>query len=208
MQRKRGEYGKGLIFTDGSNLYHGLVKLYQGMYEDFQSFRADFRCFVELIRGDGRRLIHTHYYNVPVRRQDGPEEYASQQRFLNYIRSLPHFTLHLGRLVPRDRMIECPQCGSQFVHAYRTEKGVDVYLASHMLVMAFDNQYDTAILVSGDGDFAGAVEEIIRLGKQVENADFVSPVPTFLSQRCTRKIELTAEFLEPCVTVFRGTRIS
>lgn len=101
MQRKRGEYGKGLIFIDGSNLYHGLVKLYQGMYEDFQSFRADFRCFVELIRGDGRRLIHTHYYNVPVRRQDGPEEYASQQRFLNYIRSLPHFTLHLGRLVPQ-----------------------------------------------------------------------------------------------------------
>ena len=196
-----------MIFIDGSNLYHGLVRLYQAIYEDFESFQMDFACFADSLCGAGRRLIHTHYYNVPLRQQDDPEAYAAQQRFLSYIRSLPYFTLHLGRLVPRDRLLECQECGRRTMHTYRTEKGVDVYIATHMLVMAFDGQYDTAILVSGDGDFAGAVEEVIRLQKDVENADLATSEPTFLSQRCTRKIELTRDFLEPCVTI-RHSRTS
>jgi len=45
-------------------------------------------------------------------------------------------------------------------------------LVTDMLSMAFKNAYDVAILVSGDNDYVGAVEEIKRLGKRVEIASF------------------------------------
>lgn len=78
-------------------------------------------------------------------------------------------------------------------------------LASHMLVFGFDNQYDVAVLVSRDGDFALVVEEVQRLGKVVTHAAFEYPRWTALSKACKgNRIELTPEWLKGCVTVFRA----
>lgn len=41
-----------------------------------------------------------------------------------------------------------------------------------MLKLAFNNVYDTAILVSADADFAPVIEAVKELGKHVENAAF------------------------------------
>src|SRR5438552_18246116 len=79
----------------------------------------------------------------------------------------------------------------------RSEKGVDVQLAAHMLAFAFDNQYDTAILVSNDGDFAPVVAEVIRLNKTVENAEFSGRLPSFLSKCCTSVFGLDKTVLKP-----------
>lgn len=115
--------------------------------------------------------------------------------------------VHLGSLMRRERDIDCPECGKTFSHGYRTEKGVDVKLASHMLVFGFDNQYDVAVLVSGDGDFAPVVEEVQRLGKVVDHAAFEYPRWTALSKACKgKRIELTPEWLKRCVTVFRANK--
>ena len=48
------------------------------------------------------------------------------------------------------------------------EKGTDVQLATDMLTHAFKNNYDVAILVAGDNDYAGAVQAIKDAGKHVE----------------------------------------
>jgi uncharacterized LabA/DUF88 family protein len=52
-------------------------------------------------------------------------------------------------------------------------KGVDVSLTKDMLSHAFMDNYDVAVLVSGDGDFAPVVDEVKRLGKLVYVAFFV-----------------------------------
>jgi len=46
-------------------------------------------------------------------------------------------------------------------------KGVDITLTRDVLSHAFMNNYDAVVLVSGDGDFVPAVEEVKRLGKVV-----------------------------------------
>jgi len=46
-------------------------------------------------------------------------------------------------------------------------KGVDIALTKDMLVNAFYNNYDVAVLVSGDGDYVPVVEELKRMGKIV-----------------------------------------
>ena len=52
------------------------------------------------------------------------------------------------------------------------EKGVDMLLGIDLLRHATNNLYDTAILVSGDGDFIHAVQAVKDTEKDVEVAFF------------------------------------
>ncbi len=70
------------------------------------------------------------------------------------------------------------------------EKGVDVALVTEMLVQAWDDVYDTAVLVSGDSDYAAAVREVIRHGKQVEVVSFSHSAARELIESATRFVDL------------------
>ena len=136
------------IFIDGNNLYHGLKN-------EAGNTRLDFQKFVDWLL-EGRNLIRTYYYNSPVNSNaPGARE---QQAFFGRLRMLPYFDVRLGRLEPR---------GDTYV-----EKGVDTRIAVDMVSMAFKNHYDTAILVSSDGDFTTAVSAVKDSGKHVEVACF------------------------------------
>lgn len=46
-------------------------------------------------------------------------------------------------------------------------KGVDIALCKDVLSHAFQDHYDAAVLIAGDGDYVPLVEEVKRLGKLV-----------------------------------------
>ncbi|TFG18844.1 MAG: NYN domain-containing protein [Promethearchaeota archaeon] len=48
------------------------------------------------------------------------------------------------------------------------EKKVDIQIAIDMVSHSYENAYDTALLVSGDGDFVPVVKKVRELGKSVE----------------------------------------
>jgi len=48
------------------------------------------------------------------------------------------------------------------------EKKVDIKIAIDIVSLAYENAYDTAVLVSGDGDFVPVVKKIKELDKKVE----------------------------------------
>jgi uncharacterized LabA/DUF88 family protein len=52
------------------------------------------------------------------------------------------------------------------------EKGIDVLLAIDMVMGAFRDEYDTAVVVSADTDLVPAVEAVLALGKRVEVASW------------------------------------
>jgi uncharacterized LabA/DUF88 family protein len=54
----------------------------------------------------------------------------------------------------------------------RNVKGVDITLTKDMLAHAFNDNYDVAVLITGDGDFVPVVEEVKRMGKAVYLAFF------------------------------------
>jgi len=132
----------------------------------------------------GRKLITAYYYNVPLYKDHDPERYAKQQRFLETVRRLPYFKLRLGRLEPR---------GDTFV-----EKGVDVRIAVDMLTHAARDNYDTAIVISGDGDFAPVADAVMEMGKHVENAYFRIGRFRELENTCHKFVELTPTLLRSC----------
>jgi len=65
-----------------------------------------------------------------------------------------------------------------------TQKEVDVAMACEILSQAYKDEYDTAIIVSGDRDFRPAVEQIRSLGKRAEIAGFSASTSKVLSRRC------------------------
>lgn len=52
------------------------------------------------------------------------------------------------------------------------EKGIDIMLATDLLYFGWNDFYDVAVLVSGDADFAYAMQAVKNMGKHVEVAYF------------------------------------
>lgn len=52
------------------------------------------------------------------------------------------------------------------------EKGVDIALATEMLVNAFNQNYDIGVIVAGDKDYVGLVKEVKRYGAIIHGAFF------------------------------------
>ncbi|MFB3893391.1 MAG: NYN domain-containing protein [Phycisphaerae bacterium] len=159
------------IFIDGSNLYHGLKTLVGRADLDFVKF-VDW-----LVHA--RTLVRTYYYNAAVSAKSDARRAKDQQKFFGSLRRIPYLEMRLGRLEPR---------GDTFV-----EKGVDIAIAVDMLTMAYADAYDTAVLVSSDGDFVKAVRAVCDLGKHVEVACF--PKAYHLKQSADRIIELNSASL-------------
>jgi uncharacterized LabA/DUF88 family protein len=142
------------IFIDGSNLYHALRS-------NLGRFDLNFAEFVSKLCSS-RRLFRTYYYNVlqdPIQRPDG---YREQQEFLDILRKTPYLEVRLG--------------STKMAQGIPVEKGIDIMLATDLLYFAWNDFYDTAVLVSGDSDFAYALQAIKNMGKHVEVAYFESGV--------------------------------
>ena len=139
-----------MVFIDGSNFYHAVK-------EQHGKTKIDFTHLVRSLASADRHLVRAYYYNAPVNAAEVPDQAKSQQKFFSYLKHLPYFEVRLGRLEKR-------QSGAV------VEKGVDVRLATDMVAAAYEDRLDVAILVTGDGDFADAVQIVKNLGKHVEVA--------------------------------------
>lgn len=51
-------------------------------------------------------------------------------------------------------------------------KGVDVRIAIDLIEGAYENRYDTAIVISSDGDLSPALEMVVRKRKKIEVVGF------------------------------------
>tara|TARA_X000001036_G_scaffold129186_2_gene122201 strand:- start:943 stop:1596 length:654 start_codon:yes stop_codon:yes gene_type:complete len=164
---------KVMIFIDGSNLYHVLLK---------NCGRSDlkFQDFAKKLTGSGRKLEKIFYYNVRQELEGKIKIPEEQKKFLNSLHKIPGFEVKLG--------IWKEQNGSI------VEKGVDVMLATDLVLHAVKNNFDTAIIVSGDGDFFPAIETVKKEGKKVEVAAFESNISKEASDSADKVLKLYKAF--------------
>lgn len=67
------------------------------------------------------------------------------------------------------------------------EKKVDIKIAIDIISYAYENAYDTAVLVSGDGDFIPVVKKVKELDKNVEVWAFKYSLSNALKEELERE---------------------
>ena len=81
----------------------------------------------------------------------------------------------------------CPSCGAD--PCGTEEQGVDIRIATDMIMLAWIDNYDTAVLLSSDKDFIPLVEVLETRGIKVLHAAF-PPHGAHLSRACWDTIDL------------------
>jgi len=83
----------------------------------------------------------------------------------------------------------CPHCGEPIRRM--GEKGIDTGLVTDLIRLAWDDAYDTAVLVSADADFIPAVRFVQEKGKRVIHACF-PPSGSELQRVCWGSVNLAS----------------
>lgn len=175
---------KVAIFIDGSNLYHILRKIY-GHSKTLINF--SFEKFIRTILED-KKLVRTYYYTAPLDRKKDQETYKKQQKFFEKLKKIPNFKLILCRM-------QKEKIDGKTIYLVKED---DIHLAVDMVKLAFNKAYDTAILVSTDGDFVPAVRAVQEIGKKIENIGFQNKFSWHLKQECDKFRQLNKEILDKC----------
>ncbi len=185
-----------IIFIDGSNFYH-LCN------DSLGTNNIEFGAFCKKLC-DGRDLVQIRYYNAAQKQQTAPVAYKNQQKFFARIRKIEKLVIILGKL--KKRGIKCPICQDliktcplcKHIIFNLVEKNTDVNFAIDVVRLAYEDEYDVGILVTGDGDFSGAVKLGQKIGKKFEHARFGFGYSSELNSICDTTILLTPEYFTDC----------
>lgn len=175
------------ILIDGGNFYHLVLKRLGCHDSDF-----NFEAFANHLKGEHRDIIAfgKRYYIGTVReKQDNHETtkaMSGQNALFGKLES-NEWSIKTSKLRTRidtikidDRVRDYESIlkkGITHITYQRSrEKGIDVKLATDLMVGAFDDKFDTAIIVSSDTDLIPVIDIVRRkLGKKIEYVGFSSP---------------------------------
>lgn len=161
------------LFFDGKNFYSGWRDTAQGKRIDFVKL-ADWL----VKRVGGTHLWGAHYY-TGVEAPNPAEPPQKLAGFLDVLETQPGFFVY--RFPRKQHKVTCTKCGAENKFTY--EKEVDTTMVADMLRYAAVSAFDVAVLMSGDADYAPAVEGVRALGKQAYVASWAG---AGVSQRIRR----------------------
>lgn len=154
-----------IAYIDGLNFYYGAVKNRPRLkWLNPQMMLGHLLPF--------ENISAIRYFSAPVNRNPAdPDAPARQAVYFRALRTIPSLTIHEGRMAVRTKSgVMLPKSSPPQVATLEVfeEKRTDVNIASHLLMDAFENQYDTAVIVSNDSDLTTPIEMAVnRLGKTV-----------------------------------------
>lgn len=152
---------RAMVFVDGNNLYHCLKEKGWRMW-------TDIGLLAERLVGN-RILVHIYYYNAPP---PGSKPHTEKgNAYLSRVKRTPNLTFRSSWLQPTKKADEYGA-----YQAYR-EKGCDTAIATDMVSLAANNEYDIAIIVASDGDYAPPAKTLCDYGKSVEVVYFPGRKP-------------------------------
>ena len=136
-----------------------------------------------------RALVAVYFYCVPPpawllsESEESKQRYIKASKYYSAIEKLQKVELKYGYL----------QGDKSDPH----EKNVDTQISSDMVAHAALGQYDTAILVSNDGDYLSAITNTKKLGKRVELLFFRGYLSGALRRSCDLTRRARKTYFEP-----------
>lgn len=150
------------FYIDAFNLYYGCLKGGPYKWLNFAEFCR--RSFPP----PGNVLNRVRYFTALVKPYPSdPQQPVRQQALLRALRTLPEVSIHLGQYRKSKthlKLVSPPPGGPDTAHVWKSEeKGSDVNLATNLLLDAFQNDCEAAVVVSNDSDLV----EPIRVVRQI-----------------------------------------
>jgi len=141
--------GRTIVFIDNSNVFHGARTA---------GWRIDAKKLHAYLEREGD--IWQAFFFASV---TDPPRYQ-QTGFYKFMKNEMRYEVQLFTL--GEKTLHCKKCSN----SWRTyvEKGVDVALATRLLVLANNRAFDTAILVAADKDYLETVRAVKGNGLRVE----------------------------------------
>ncbi len=142
------------IIIDGSNFYHRLKEM-----RLIRLLHFDYGAFADYLASKRGHTTKRYYIGAVREEENNPKSkilMRNQRKLVGYLQK-HGWQIRFGTMLKTD--------------GYH-EKGVDVLMAVDLLVGAYENQYDTAIVVSSDTDLIPVFAKIRQMRKKVEYIGF------------------------------------
>lgn len=141
-----------MVYVDGFNLYFGLRSKGWRKY-----YWLDLHALATALLKPGQTLEGVHYFTSRIRANGrNVPDMQRQTSYLEALSTLPILQTHFGHYLEKPK--QCRQCGAQWMDY--EEKMTDVNIAVQLLADAFDDRFDTALLISGDSDLTTPVRKL------------------------------------------------
>lgn len=141
------------LFFDGNNFYRSMDCAQEGVELNYDLL---VKWVVDKAGGANPHYVGAYYYT-------GFSEQSNLDKFLRGLELRTGFFVRREPIV--ERMVNCPYCGQNALQ--KVEKRVDTRLVAEMVMMAAVDNYDRAVVFSGDEDLVPALDAVAALGKQV-----------------------------------------
>jgi hypothetical protein len=144
-----------VVYIDGFNLYFGLKsKGWKRFYW------LDVHALSQGLLKPNQQLMAVKYFTSRVSASPSdPDQARRQGIYLEALSTLADTSIYFGHYLSKS--VRCHSCGAQW--AKHDEKMTDVNIATELLVDAFQDRYDTALLVSADSDLVGPIIKVRSL---------------------------------------------
>ena len=153
MQENNEKKEKIIVYIDGFNLYFGLKDA------NLEKFKwLNINILVSKLIRPNQEIVAIKYFTSRV--TNNPEK---QKRQSTYIDALESTGIKVVYGKYQNNNIECIRCGNNWSNP--KEKMTDVNIATDIIVDAFNNIYDMAMLISGDSDLIPPIKAVHSLFK-------------------------------------------
>jgi uncharacterized LabA/DUF88 family protein len=141
-----------ITYIDGFNLYFGMKS------EGWERFLwLDVAALSRNLLKPDQTLVHTKYFTSRV--ASPPDKVKRQSTYIDALQLVPETSVFFGKY--QLNPVTCHNCG--YVRNAPSEKMTDVNIAVELLKDAFQDAFDTAILVSADSDLIAPVSAVRSL---------------------------------------------
>ncbi len=142
------------VYVDGFNLYFGML---EAGFDNCKWLNLK-KLSINLSKPH-QELAGVKYFTSRV--SNNPDK---QKRQVTYLEALDSFGVTILYGHYQKNTIECGRCGN--IWPSYNEKMTDVNIATQMLIGAYQDQYDMAMLISGDSDLGPPIRQIHALFQQ------------------------------------------
>lgn len=151
MQTMSEKKERVVVYIDGFNLYFGMR---EASFDQCRWLNVK-QLAISLLKPH-QELVNIKYFTSRV--SNNPDKQKRQSTYIDALESIG-VKIYYGNY--QDGSQECKRCG----HIWRTanEKMTDVNIATAMIVDAYKNEYDMAMLISGDSDLTPPIKAVHNL---------------------------------------------